>query len=294
MSPVAVLSGRPPRRRHTGAAFEGTTAEAVPYPRVVEPSELKGAVGIQRESEIDLGAAFRQLWVTPLRAEYEQANRLLVPQGAFTYWAVVPSLPSSTMEELTRDIWTATSTFVAHTPLLIAGAELAPSFTTYLSNVTATTPATLEVRREYLQARFSIALADARGEDFEFGTESQLTQRIARLVLRYGNEALGTLATILNDQPVSVPVLGELFRTVGRIRNGAMRDNQRSVLLRFLAAPDIRVRHVAATGLAALDDPEAIPALQAALAAERSNRLRMHLRQVLTQLEATGAALRHR
>ena len=47
-------------------------------------------------------------------------------------------------------------------------------------------------------------------------------------------------------------------------------------------------------GLAELDDPAAIPALQTALTAERSERLRAHLRLVLDQLQATNVALRHR
>jgi hypothetical protein len=67
-------------------------------------------------------------------------------------------------------------------------------------------------------------------------------------------------------------------------------QDQRAVLLRFLAAPDVRVRHIAATGLAELDDPAAIPELQRALAVEHSERLRAHLRVVLDQLQATDTA----
>ncbi len=67
-------------------------------------------------------------------------------------------------------------------------------------------------------------------------------------------------------------------------------NGELQALLRSLAAPDVRVRHIAATGLAELDDPAAIPELQRALAVEHSERLRAHLRLVLDQLQATDAA----
>jgi len=176
----------------------------------------------------------------------------------------------------------------------MAGADLSPSFASYIANVNATNPRTLEIRRDYLKSRFSVALADARSEEFEVGTVSNFSQRIARLILMYGGDAFGTLAATLSDARVPVTVLGELFRTLGRVRNVTTHDDQRDFLLRSLGAPDVRVRHVAATGLAELDDPVTIPALQAALAAERSERLRMHLRLVLDQLQATSVALRRR
>jgi hypothetical protein len=132
----------------------------------------------------------------------------------------------------------------------------------------------------------------AAPEEFDFGAESHFAQRIAGLVLQYGGEALGTFEAMITESCMPLTVLGELFRTLGRIRGATTHDDRRAVLLRFLAAPDIRVRHVAATGLAELDDPAAIPALQTALTAERSERLRSHLRLVLDQLQATNVALR--
>ena len=174
-----------------------------------------------------------------------------------------------------------TNTLGIHSAPLVAGADLSPSFSTNLSNVTATTPITLEIRRQYLRSRFSAVLADARSEEFDFGTESRFAQRIAGLVAQYGGEALGTFEATITESHMPLTVLGELFRTLGRIRSAT-------------TALDIRVRHVAATGLAELDDPAAIPALQTALTAERSERLRAHLRLVLDQLQATNVALRHR
>lgn len=275
MPPVSVLPSVLPRRP-TGVIFEGTSAEPIPYPPTIEPFELKGSGGMHPKREVDLYVTLGRFWEAPLS----------------TY----TSSPSSTVGELVRNLWTAktTSTFIVHTPLLIAGADLSPSFATYLSNVTATTPATLEVRREYLKARFSLVLFDARVEEFEFGADSHFSQRIGQLVLRFGGEALGTLAAMIAESRTPLPILGELFRTLGRIRSMTTHDDRRAVLLRFLAAPDIRVRHVAATGLAELDDPAAIPALQTALTAERSERLRSHFRLVLDQLQATDVALRHR
>jgi hypothetical protein len=249
---------------------------------------------IQPECEFTLDAPMGRLvaWPSPLRTLGEHTLQIL-PRGAYAYSAALQGM-SSTIGERVGELLTETSSFVVQAAPFTAGADLFPSFASYIANVNATNPRTLEIRRDYLKSRFSVVLADARSEEFEVGTDSNFSQRIARLVLMYGGDAFGTLATTLSDARVPVTVLGELFRTLGRIRSATTHDDQRDLLLRYLGAPDVRVRHVAATGLAELDDPAAIPVLQTALAAERSERLRMHLRLVLDQLQATSVALHRR
>lgn len=290
MLPVLVLPKVIPRRP-TGVIIGSTSDEHASWSPTLVPLHARGIERIQSECEFDPDAAMRPLaaWWSPL---VEQRLRVL-PGGAYAYSTVVSEWPASTIS-LVKDLVTVTNTLGRHAAPLVAGADLSPSFSTHLSNVTATTPITLEIRRQYLRSRFSAALADARSEEFDFGAESRFAQRIAELVLQYGGEALGTFEATITESRMPLTVLGELFRTLGRIRSAITHEDRRAVLLRFLAAPGIRVRHVAATGLAELDDPAAIPALQTALTAERSERLRSHLRLVLDQLQATNVALRHR
>jgi hypothetical protein len=284
----SLLPHRPP-----GVISGSTSDEHAPWSPTLAPVEATG-VQIQPECEFDLDAALRRLvaWRSPLRTYGEHTLQIL-PRGAYAYSALVQGM-SSTIGEHVGDLLTVTSSFVIHAAPFGAGADLSPSFASHIASVNDTTPRTFAVRRNYLKSRFSVALADAKSEEFEVGTDSNFSQRIARLVLMYGGDAFGTLAATLTDARVPVTVLGELFRAVGRIRHSTTKDDQREFLLRFLGAPDVRVRHVAATGLAELDDPATIPALQTALTAERSERLRMHLQLVLDQLQATSVALRRR
>ena len=265
----------------SGTFFEGASAEPTAHPS--GHFDLMSDPGAHPERDIDLGEAMCLLRGLSLRSHQEHAHQIF-PEGA----------PASTIGAFAREFWTATSPFIVGTPLLIAGADFAPSSSTYPANVTATTSATLEVRREFLKSRFSEVLADAKMEEFEFGADSNFSRRIARLVLQYGGEGLATLEATIIESRAPVNVLGELLRTIGRIRSATTHEDQRAFLLRFLSARDIRVRHVAATGLAEMDDPATIPALQTALGAEPSERLRLHLRLVLDQLQATSVALRRR
>ena len=281
--------------QHSKTVTVGSTSgeETTAYVGLVPFTRLQGAVRIESERGYAHERALDRM-VGTYRFFTQELGHPLLPERAYAYSAALEIVPSSTIVEPEPDLWTSTNTFIAHRPLLIAGAEFAPSFAAQLESVTATTPETIEVRREYLRARSSIALSEGKAESFEFGMDSQLSQRLSRLVLVYGTETVQALIGVLAEGPISISVLGEVFRTLGRIHSETTRDARRALLLHYLNTGDLRVRHVAATGLASLDDPAAIPALEKMLMSEGSEKFRMHLRQVLTQLRATSGTARSR
>jgi hypothetical protein len=209
-------------------------------------------------------------------------------QGGVVYKsAVYLSETSSTLSRVgPRDSLTVATTDSTGTVLItVSDILFVPSV------VSATTSETLEVRRHFLNTRVNDLLTEARRENFEFGSDSTLSHEIARLLRRYGADMVDALDIILRSPTFGVDVLGELVRTLGRVPDVSTRPLRRDVLLRLLRSPLIRVRHVAATGLAELDDPNTIPALTLAIDEERSERLRAHLYRVIEQLRDTQRCL---
>ncbi len=141
-----------------------------------------------------------------------------------------------------------------------------------------------------LRANASSILRRAEHEDFEFGTSSVLSRSLASLVGNHGVRAIHALRDVLRSESPSPAIMGELLREVGRLQHKASRDLRKRLLIEYLQSPSIQMRHVAATGLAELDDPAAIPALETAFrAAGNSDRLRQHITAVLRQLRDTAA-----
>ncbi|RMF82800.1 MAG: HEAT repeat domain-containing protein [Chloroflexi bacterium] len=135
------------------------------------------------------------------------------------------------------------------------------------------------------QNLFSIA----RDEYFEDGIESDFSTELAKLFQRDGHQAVDIIANLLNDKHVNPEVVGETLRCIGEIENADTHLQRRLLLENSLRHSSPIVRDRAGLGLASMDDPAAIPALEQAIAREQIVQLREDLQQVLDQLIATQA-----
>jgi len=148
----------------------------------------------------------------------------------------------------------------------------------------------------FLKSRIHEDLSAAEHEELEIGVESVFSRKVINLLAEHGSNAVEALAEVLQDKLASDAVMGILLRQLGRIQQKSSHAMRRKLLSDLLRARSVQVRHAAATGLAELDDPDAIPALELARQRERHDRPREHFDLVLEQLRETrsGGSVPHR
>jgi hypothetical protein len=134
-----------------------------------------------------------------------------------------------------------------------------------------------ELAKDVLKSRIRVVLTDAEHEELEIGVQSTFSRRLLALVAEHGKRAVEALNELM----------GILLRELGRVRDESSRQVRRKLLSDLLRSRYVQVRHASATGLAELDDPEAIPALETAIDRERFDAPREHLALVLDQLRDT-------
>lgn len=118
--------------------------------------------------------------------------------------------------------------------------------------------------------------------------ESDFSKELVRLVRHYGNAAIGEIAAAIVD-PANADRAAEALPWLGRVDHPPSHQERLSLLEHCLSSPSILVRDRAALGLAALDDPRALPSLQRAIDRETYPSLREDLEQVCDQLREKGA-----
>jgi hypothetical protein len=134
------------------------------------------------------------------------------------------------------------------------------------------------------EREFRFAFLRAVDERFEDGMESQFSRELDSLVRGFGAGSLDVLGVLLQDLSVSSVVRAEALRWVGRAE-GAISHSARLLLLSTgLSSGSALVRDSAALGMAAMDDPAAIPLLEQAVELERNSELKADMRQVLEEL----------
>lgn len=132
--------------------------------------------------------------------------------------------------------------------------------------------------------KIRMAFMRAAGERFEDGMESQFSLELQSLVRSLGSDSFGALQQLLDDESVSPIVAAEALRWVGRADRFLPKPVRLSLLERALLSGSAIVRDSAALGLASLDDPRLIPALERAVASEAITALRADMQEVLEQL----------
>lgn len=132
-----------------------------------------------------------------------------------------------------------------------------------------------------------IAFDAAKDEDFEDGMESRFSTALEIVIQTYGDVAVKAIANNLNMPNLGSEVIVETLRQLGNIKHQPSRPLRREILLSYLMPEVLRFRDAASLGLAALDDPTAIPKLREAVEHEIHPLLKRKLQAVLTQLEKT-------
>lgn len=120
---------------------------------------------------------------------------------------------------------------------------------------------------------------------FEDGIENELSRTLYRLLMERPKALIEALAGILVAEKVSPRVAGEALRHLGRFTHAPSHQERLWLLARSLRLASPLTKDGAALGIAHLNDPAAIPYLQAAIAAEPGGTLRDDLEDVLASLQ---------
>ena len=123
-------------------------------------------------------------------------------------------------------------------------------------------------------------------EVFADGMESTLSRSLHSMIRMNGHGAIGAIDRLLRSGQVNAEVAGEALRQVGIVDDPISHQRRLGLLLDYLESSDPRLRHAAAIGIAALDDPIAVASIRQALGRENSPTLKRNLQLVLDQLEA--------
>ena len=125
---------------------------------------------------------------------------------------------------------------------------------------------------------------DASNEVFHDGMESRFIAALTVTILRFGRAAVLSVDEMLETTSVNVEVTGELLRGLGMIEDRSTHDERLALLTNQLKSEDARIRDAASLGLAALEDPRAIPALEAALKVETNLFVRPEFESAIEEL----------
>lgn len=142
------------------------------------------------------------------------------------------------------------------------------------------------VHRE-IRAVLERALLDGANEVFESGMESAYSRTLDRLIRRYSNDAVAELRRILRQESGESEVREETLVQLGSMEHNPTHQDRLSLLIMCLGSDHISIRDSASLGIAAMDDPSAIPSLRYAINNEKSDRLRRDFELVLEQLVDT-------
>ncbi len=141
---------------------------------------------------------------------------------------------------------------------------------------------------QLLTRRLSLTFAAAIDEHFEDGVASDFSRTLIGLVEAYGVAAVAHLERQLTAERVNEEVFEETLRWLAAVDHQGSYKYRLALLQRYLGSPSPRIRDAAGLGLAALDDPSAIPALEKAIATEDHAEVRQGLQQALDQLYETS------
>lgn len=140
---------------------------------------------------------------------------------------------------------------------------------------------------EEIRLILSDLLARAREETFEDGMESQFSKALISYIKRYGNAAVKVLTEYILSEHVNAEIASEALRWIGHIEDASTYESRLWLLGRGLLSASSRIRDAALLGLAFLNDPQAIPLLEAAIQRERIQELREDMKQALEDLRCT-------
>jgi len=146
-----------------------------------------------------------------------------------------------------------------------------------------------ETDLEKIRQEIKMLFNGARGQRFFDGMESAFSRDLISIIKEHGDAAVKVIVELVFADGVSAEVMGEALRWMGDIDHPQSQKSRLELLKQSLKSPAIHVRDGAILGLAFMDDTHAIPALRQAIRQEEVAGLREDMKQVLEQLEETGA-----
>ncbi len=145
---------------------------------------------------------------------------------------------------------------------------------------------------QLVESKFATAVTFAGGEWFEDGVESRFSRTLSMLAFAYGDAVVASVERFLASPDVNKEVAVEAAQWLGEVDHPASRAYRKNLLEKVLGTSSaVRIRHGAAAGLAAMDDPSSLPAVIEARDRETNRGLQNFLQLVVDQLERTRACL---
>jgi hypothetical protein len=132
---------------------------------------------------------------------------------------------------------------------------------------------------------FHFGGAESEFRGFRGGYDSDFSERLVRFITKYGNPAVAALHQQIDQSTDSPTVVEEAVKHIGHMLDEVTRAARLKLLIDCLHHPHHYVRDAATTGLAAIEDPAAIPALWAAVEREPIEGLKSEMRQVAEMLD---------
>ena len=124
--------------------------------------------------------------------------------------------------------------------------------------------------------------------DLEPGMTNEFQEGLEEAIDNYGELALKAVESLVLNEETKSSIAMEAMRYIGYTYSEKWHDERRRMLERCLdRSRSAWVRDGAGLGLASLDDPKSIPALEKAILNETSGALKEDLKMVLNQLQDT-------
>ncbi len=144
-------------------------------------------------------------------------------------------------------------------------------------------------RPESLTEELQRIFTAAKEEIFEDGMDSVFSRRLVKFMENYNRLAIDILSELLIPERVNAEVAGEALRHVGYSEDVSTRIPRRRLLEHCLFGSSARIRDGAILGIAAMNDPRAIPFVEQAICRELIPELRRDMCAVLEQLHETNS-----
>jgi hypothetical protein len=142
---------------------------------------------------------------------------------------------------------------------------------------------------EAVEREIAALFRRAASEEFEDGMESDFITRLLAMVRIYEATAMLSIQDLILGGKATDEASAEALRWLGDMEHEPTYQYRRWLLEKaLLSCSSLIVRDGANLGLAFMDDPHAIPALEKAIESTRHEGFRRVLLQTLTQLESTA------
>jgi hypothetical protein len=115
--------------------------------------------------------------------------------------------------------------------------------------------------------------------------QSSFARNLFALLKSEGYNALQAAEELIRSPETNKDVAFEATRLLGSVDDPGSHIARRKFFEELLDSTPVHLRHAAASGLAAMDDPAALSAVERATANERNGRLKSYLTLVVDQLQ---------